>query len=389
MSIMSRRDVSEGFDDLREQLWLVQDYERVNAYARALREVVRPGDVVADLGTGTGVLAVLAARAGARKVYAIERGGIADLAQRVFRENGVADRVEILRGDARDVVFPEPPNVVVSETLGCFGIEEDIVALLKMLRPRCAPDVRFVPSAVDLMLGPVWDEGLERELAELDDIAGVSLAPLRAQLVHKPTVQRLLPEQMMGKGQRAARFELSRDALPAIYRATLPIERDGYANAIGGWFVAQLSPSVSLTNAPDAPRTSWSHAVLPLEPALRLTAGAQLEVEVQPRFAGVRALWCWSARLKDGEQREGAALASSGGSLRDAGHQLGIGTIAGNQKVASPRLEAWSAILQGDASPSIDELAARLLAKMPQRYAGMEDAREEVIRLLDACDAIA
>jgi hypothetical protein len=381
------KDVSEGFDDLFAQLGLVLDAPRVTAFAKALVEVVKPNDVVADLGTGSGLLAVLAARAGARKVYAVERGGIADLAQRVFRENGVDDRIVILRGDARDVAFPEPPSVVVSETLGNLGIEEDIVALLKLMRPRCTPDVRFIPSHFDVMVAPVWDERLEQQLAQLGDVAGVSLAPLRARVVQRSSVDKLRPANLMGPSKRAAAFDLSHDMLPASYRVTLTTESPCRINALGGWFEARLSPNVKLTNEPGS-QTSWSHVKLPLDPPLVLAHAARIEVEIEPRFSGGRALMRWSAKVVGGEQREGDVLASSGGALRDFAQQLGLGVVLGNRKIGSPQLEAWTAILANDSSPSIDALAARLLAAMPQRYAGIEDAREEVVRLLDACNAL-
>jgi predicted RNA methylase len=137
-----------AFDDIAEQAWLLLDSVRVAAYARAIRETVTADDVVVDVGTGSGVLAVLAAKAGARKVYAIERGGVADLAEQVFRDNGVSDRIELLRMDARDAQFAEPPTVIVTETLGALGIEEDIVSLLKLLRARCAPNVKLIPCSM-------------------------------------------------------------------------------------------------------------------------------------------------------------------------------------------------------------------------------------------------
>ena len=130
---MSSSGTTFGFDDIAEQVWMLLDEVRVSAYAQAIRATVKPGDVVVDVGTGSGVLAVLAAKAGARKVYAIERGGIADLASRVFHDNGVADRIVLLRGDARDVVIPEPPNVIVTETLGSSD-EEEIVACSRCSR---------------------------------------------------------------------------------------------------------------------------------------------------------------------------------------------------------------------------------------------------------------
>ena len=71
---------------------MLHDDRRTGDYLAALAEAVRPGDVVLDIGTGSGVLAIAAARAGARRVYAVEASDIAEVAERVFAANGVEDR---------------------------------------------------------------------------------------------------------------------------------------------------------------------------------------------------------------------------------------------------------------------------------------------------------
>ena len=60
---------------------LLSDVVRMDAYDRALRALVKPGDVVLDVGAGTGVLAMLAARAGAKRVHAVESLPVAALAE--------------------------------------------------------------------------------------------------------------------------------------------------------------------------------------------------------------------------------------------------------------------------------------------------------------------
>jgi protein arginine N-methyltransferase 1 len=62
---------------------MIFDRERVGKYWKAISTVVRPGCVVADIGTGTGILAFLALRAGASHVHAIERSLAIDWARRV------------------------------------------------------------------------------------------------------------------------------------------------------------------------------------------------------------------------------------------------------------------------------------------------------------------
>jgi protein arginine N-methyltransferase 1 len=82
--------MSEVLDEHRLYL---SDAVRVRAYERAICAIVRPGDVVLDLGAGTGVLGLLACRAGARRVYAVDGGGILGVARALARANGVADRI--------------------------------------------------------------------------------------------------------------------------------------------------------------------------------------------------------------------------------------------------------------------------------------------------------
>ncbi len=89
----------------------LHDDRRTGDYLAALAAAVRPGDVVLDLGTGRGVLAIAAVRAGARRVYAVEASDIAEVAERVFAANGVQDRVELIVGWSRQIELPEPADL--------------------------------------------------------------------------------------------------------------------------------------------------------------------------------------------------------------------------------------------------------------------------------------
>src|SRR5687767_13729762 len=92
-----------GYSDPAAQAAMLLDRVRVDAYARAIAATVRPGDVVLDIGIGTGVLAILAARAGARRVYAIERSGAIEQYKHHVADNGLAGVVEPLRADRADL----------------------------------------------------------------------------------------------------------------------------------------------------------------------------------------------------------------------------------------------------------------------------------------------
>ncbi len=82
---------------------MICDRVRTEAFRHAIDSVVRPGDVVLDVGAGSGILSMFAARAGAARVYAVERTTVAVMAQELAAANGFADVIEVIQGDVMDI----------------------------------------------------------------------------------------------------------------------------------------------------------------------------------------------------------------------------------------------------------------------------------------------
>ena len=97
---------SEDYGNLLIHRRMLADRVRCEAYRRAILATVKPGQVVLDLGAGTGILSLFAAEAGARKVYAVERTPTAALARQIVARNGLADRVSVLQTDMEDAELP-------------------------------------------------------------------------------------------------------------------------------------------------------------------------------------------------------------------------------------------------------------------------------------------
>ena len=111
--------------------------------------MVRPGDIVLDVGAGSGILSVFAARAGAAGVYAVERTSIAVLAEQLAAANEVAETVKVIQGDVMDIELPEQVDVIVSEWLGGFGIDEGMLAPVIAARDRwLKPGGVMIPHSV-------------------------------------------------------------------------------------------------------------------------------------------------------------------------------------------------------------------------------------------------
>jgi type I protein arginine methyltransferase len=147
---------STGFDALPIHIKMLNDRNRTSSYLAAIREVVREGDIVVDLGTGTGILAMAAAQAGAKHVYAIEATGIGLVADMLFEANNLADRITLLPGWSTQVQLPERADVLISEIIGNEPLSENVLQLTgDAIQRFLKPDARFIPHKVKIYGLPV------------------------------------------------------------------------------------------------------------------------------------------------------------------------------------------------------------------------------------------
>ncbi|MDX2316382.1 MAG: 50S ribosomal protein L11 methyltransferase, partial [Gammaproteobacteria bacterium] len=198
---MSRfRKETASFNDYYE---MMIDTVRNSAYARAIRQVVRPGDVVIDLGAGPGLLSCLAAQAGAKKVYAVEQSDSAWLGRAVVEANGLDDIVEFVQMSSFDFELEEKADVIVSETLGSFAVDENTLRFTIDARDRLlAEGGTLLPRRVKMLVTPVFApercemtkfwrdvEGIDFRVAVAKSEARMSLASIaRSQLLAEPQV---------------------------------------------------------------------------------------------------------------------------------------------------------------------------------------------------------
>lgn len=135
------------------------DNKRTTAFRRAIRKAVRKGDVVVDAGSGTGVLAMFAADAGASKVYAVElAANNVKVLRGVFNDNGYGDRIEVIHGDATTVSLPNKVDVIVCEMIATSLIEELQVPVMNNMLRHANPGCRVVLEQYHCHAELVWQK---------------------------------------------------------------------------------------------------------------------------------------------------------------------------------------------------------------------------------------
>src|SRR3954454_3981380 len=107
------------------------DRVRMGAYSRAIARVVKPGHVVLDIGAGTGIFSLLAARAGARRVHAVDLNPAVTLVEQIAAENGVSDRITVHHKSSYDLALDEKADVVIADLRGNSPLFGDNTAALR------------------------------------------------------------------------------------------------------------------------------------------------------------------------------------------------------------------------------------------------------------------
>jgi len=275
------------YGELAVHRQMVSDRWRTGAFARAITEVVQKGDVVLDVGTGTGILAMLAARAGAKRVYAVDQSDIAKSAASLVKANGLEEVVRVVQGPAGEIQIEEPVDVLVSEWLGNFAFVEAMLDdVLAARDAHLAKGGRMLPSRVEAMLAPIDDPVLfvhDGPGFWRDPVQGLDFSQLEAkELAQGRAVQlQVAPAALLSAGRALASLDLATARVDSQWqsgRLEFPVRRDGVLNGFVGWFEAQLSPSELLDTGPSKPETHWSQTYLPFPPQ-RVGQGASLPVD--------------------------------------------------------------------------------------------------------------
>jgi len=289
---------------------MLRDRLRCETYRRAIAKVVRPGDVVLDMGAGTGILSIFAAQARACKVYAIERTAIADIARQLIEANGLADRIEVRQADMETVELPEQVDVIVSEWMGSFGVDENLLPPLLLARDRwLKPGGKMLPRQVTTWIAPVWDRFIAKDLkfwrsrpydVDLTIMGAGKVEEVLGYPDHLPR------RHLLAEPQALWSVDVETQATTDVHRPfrgalSFRAARRGRLSALCGWFEAAFGNDIVLCSAPDREATHWGVVIFPLSHTFAVTDGAPIDVEVAcvPREPGGSDA-AWSVRINEG-----------------------------------------------------------------------------------------
>lgn len=284
---------ANSFDSTSVHIKMLNDRQRTDAFIKAIQEVVKPSDVVLDLGTGSGILAIAAAKAGARHVYAIESGTSAKIAKEICAANGVLDRVTILEGWSTQLTLPEQADVLVTETLGNDPLGERILEFtLDAVRRLLKPNAQVIPSRLRLHGLPVTipDSELQFRSFLADTLTKwkswyeVDFRSLLKIGSDKPDLFYISPHKtrhwtILGDPFLIADFNLKENSATTVSTTTRSnITQPGLLNGVVVYFEVDLGQTAKLSTNPSSVNedSCWSSPVWIISRAISVQKGQQI-----------------------------------------------------------------------------------------------------------------
>jgi SAM-dependent methyltransferase len=276
-----------NYSKIRGHEWMLRDSVRCEAFREAISQAVTPDCAVLDVGAGTGILSLFAAQAGARVVYAVERTDIAELARHIVADNGLDGRIHVLRDDVEAIELPERVDVIVSEWLGGYALDENLLPVVALARERwLKPGGKLIPQSVTSLIAPAYDTLLQQDIdfwrSEPYGLDLEAIGRVRARQsegarhdVKQPHIL-CAPQAMWQVDCGTCSVEDANRPFEA--RLDLTAERDGQFNALAAWFDARLSENIGLSNGPGNPDTHWGRTIFPAGRVVDLAAGARVRL---------------------------------------------------------------------------------------------------------------
>jgi len=272
---------------LREHYDFLSDRVRLEQYETVIRRIVQPEQAVLDLGCGTGVLGLMALRAGARKAYFVEEGPVIEVAREVVAEAGFGANSEFFKANSFEVALPERVDVVICDHIGCFGFDYGILALLADAKRRfLKTEGIIVPTELGLRLAPIESEEYRDRVGRWRDRSvPAEFERLGSIAANTKYLAEFSEDELLAEPATLATLQLG-DEAPAFlsWSAEFTSARDGKLDGIAGWFDCRLSEDVRLTNAPDvAERSHRPQVFLPIDEPVDVKVGDRVRVSVMAR----------------------------------------------------------------------------------------------------------
>ncbi|KAJ5477136.1 Protein arginine N-methyltransferase 1 [Penicillium diatomitis] len=238
--------------------------------------------VVLDVGCGTGILSMFAARAGAKHVIGVDMSSIIVKAREIVAVNGLSDKITLLQGKMEEVHLPFPKvDIIISEWMGYFLLYESMLDTVLYARDTyLAADGKIFPDKATMYVAAIEDgEYKDDKIGFWDNVYGFNYSPMKEIALTEPLVDTVEMKALVTEPCEIITFDLNTVttadlAFKVPYKLTA--QRSDFIHALIAWFDIDFSAChkpIHFSTGPHAKYTHWKQTVFYLRDVLTVEEG--------------------------------------------------------------------------------------------------------------------
>ena len=277
---------SYSFSSIHKEM--LSDKNRTLAYQEAILKnpSLFQGKIVLDVGAGTGILSMFAAKAGASKVYAVENSSIANKMKEIIHDNGFDGIIEVLKGKIEELKIPQKVDVIISEWMGYCLLFESMLNSVIFARDKFmkATGTMFPSLATMRVCGITNKSFYERRFNQWDDVYGYKMPSFKRWELFEPQIEIIDSSQIITDECAIAEFDLNHCTVEDLilsnkeFRLT-SMDDENLLYGICCFFdVSFEGPEaiVVLSTSPFNPPTHWSQTLFYFQNPIRIEIGKEI-----------------------------------------------------------------------------------------------------------------
>lgn len=292
-----------GYNEMTSKDYYFDSYAHFGIHEEMLKDEVRTmtyqnamyynkhlfaGKVVMDVGCGTGILSMFAAKAGAKKVIGIDCSNIVDLAKDIVEANKLSHIVTIIKGKMEEIEsLPdgiEKVDIIVSEWMGYTLFYESMLDTILYARDKyLAEDGMLFPDRASLYICAIEDRQYKDEKINWwDHVYGFDMSCVRKVAIKEPLVDVVDPKQVVSNSclvKEVDLYTVKKEDLHFTAPFHLIVKRDDYAHAFVTYFTIDFSKChkrTGFSTSPEAPYTHWKQTVFYFDGYITAKRGEQI-----------------------------------------------------------------------------------------------------------------
>jgi type I protein arginine methyltransferase len=281
---------------------MIQDAIRMDAYGRALQSLITPQTVVLDIGTGTGIFALLACQWGARKVYAIEVNDAVQLAKELAVVNGYSERIVFIQNLSTKIDLPEKADVIISDMRGVLPLyEHHIPSIVDAQQRFLVPNGHVLPQRDTLYAACVEAPDIYAGFSEPWHRGryGLDMHAARNVVINSWRKARVKPQQLLTEPSAFATLDYQTITSPhMIGKIEVSAMRSGIVHGISVWFDTEITEGITFSNSPLMPECIYGQGFFPLMQPVTVNTGTMITVNFRADLVGDDYIWSWNTHIE-------------------------------------------------------------------------------------------